>query len=163
MNQANKYEAPFNNKDLKIIKSKSEKANIAWFIFSIIMAFLSYGFLIKPGFGFVEFLIYLFFLISLLPYTRFFYTSPTERDIKDRVKVFTELKIKHKKRYWGDDPVFEIEFEENPDFYKYKLLEEDFDKVHVGDLIYIEYSKYGRWILKIEWNDQDIENPYYVK
>lgn len=163
MNTPQKYEAPFSGKDLKIVKSKSKKSNIYWFIFSIVMAALAYNFFVKPGFGFIEFLVYLFFLISLLPYTRFFYKSPTERDLKEKTKVYTELKVINKRRTWGDDTVLEIIFEDNPDFYKYHLLEEDFDKVNIGDLIYIEFSKYGRWILKIEWNDYDIENPYYVK
>lgn len=158
-----KFEAPFSEKDLKIVKSKNKKATIVWFIFSIVMAILSYTFLLEPGFGFIEFLVYLFFIISLIPYSRFFYKSPTERDLEEKIKVSTELTIKYKRRFSGDDYVLEIEFEENPDFYKYHLLEEDFEKVNIGDVIYIEFSKYGRWILKIEWNDEDIENPYYVK
>lgn len=48
-------------------------------------------------------------------------------------------------------------------FDKYSLLKKDFKKVNVGDVIYIEFSKYGRWILKMECNDEDIENPFYVK
>lgn len=163
MKQLKKYEAFFTKHDLEIIKSKSKKSYIAWFIANIILGIISIGLLKKPGFGFVEFLACFFFIISFLPYLRFFYKSPTERDLEEKIKVYTELKVKYKRRSSGDDLVLEIEFEENPDFYKYHLLEEDFDKVNVGDLIYIEFSKYGRWILKIEWNDQDIENPYYVK
>ena len=42
-------------------------------------------------------------------------------------------------------------------------MKKDFKRVNVGDVIYIEFSKYGRWILKMECNDEDIENPFYVK
>ena len=163
MNQPKKYEAPFTNHDLKIIQSKSKKSYFAWFIANIILGIISICLLIKPGLGFVEFLACFFFVISFLPYLRFFYKSPTERDLEEKIKVYIEVKIKYKRRDMDNFHHYEIEFEENPYFYNYGLLEEDFDKINVGDLIYIEFSKYGRWILKIEWKDQDIENPLYVK
>ncbi|MEL4309099.1 hypothetical protein [Joostella sp. CR20] len=158
-----KHEAPFSNHDLEIIKSKSKKSHFAWFIANIILGFISIGLLNKPGFGFVEFLACLFFIISFLPYLRFFYKSPTKRDLEERIKVHIELKVKYKSKNMDNFHHYKIEFEENPYFYNYGLLEEDFDNVNVGDIIYIEFSKYARWILKIQCNGQDIENPYYVK
>lgn len=166
MNQPKKYEARFTEKDLKIVKSKSKKSYIVWFIASIILGVISYGLLKKPGFDFVGFLAIFFFIISLTPYLHFFYKSPTKLDLEDKIKISTELKVKYKRTNLADDDIgyqYEIEFEENPDFYKYGLLEEDYDKISVGDTIYLEFTKQARWILKIEWKDQDIENPFYVK
>ncbi|CAG2531295.1 hypothetical protein MAR621_01819 [Maribacter dokdonensis] len=163
MNQSKKYEAPFTEDDLKIIQSKSKKSNVAWFIVNIVLGVIAIGLLKQPGFGFIEFLACLFFVISFIPYFRFFYKSPTEKDLEAKIKVSTELKVKYKRRNMDNFHHYEIEFEQNPDFDKYSLLKKDFKRVNVGDVIYIEFSKYGRWILKMECNDEDIENPFYVK
>ncbi|MEP2237386.1 MAG: hypothetical protein ABJI22_03425 [Maribacter sp.] len=159
MNQSKKYEAPFTEDDLRVIRSKSKKSNVAWFIANIILGVIAIGLLKQPGFGFIEFLACFFFVVSFLPYLRFFYKSPTEKDLEEKIKVSTELRIKYKRRDMDNYYHYEIEFEQNPDFYKYGLLKKDFEKVNVGDVIYIEFSKYSHWILKIECNDQDIENP----
>ncbi|WP_291962315.1 hypothetical protein [Maribacter sp.] len=162
MNQSKKYEAPFTEDDLKIIRSKSKKSNVAWFIANIILGVIAIGLLKQPGFGFIEFLACFFFAVSFIPYLRFFYKSPTEKDLEAKIKVSTELKVKYKRRDSDNFYHYEIEFEQNPDIDKYGLLKKDFEKVNVGDVIYIEFSKYGRWILKIECNDEDIENPNNV-
>ncbi|MDF4202228.1 hypothetical protein PXD56_04650 [Maribacter sp. SA7] len=64
MNQSKKYEAPFTEDDLRVIRSKSKKSNVAWFIANIILGVIAIGLLKQPGFGFIEFLACFFFVIS---------------------------------------------------------------------------------------------------
>ena len=49
------------------------------------------------------------------------------------------------------------------DIKDYYVSSEIYEKIKIGDIIKLEYSKNSHWILKVIWNNIDIENKKYVK
>jgi hypothetical protein len=45
---------------------------------------------------------------------------------------------------------------------KYKVTKKVFNDLNINDSVYIEYSKYANWILKIEHKGIDIENKQMI-
>jgi hypothetical protein len=87
----------------------------------------------------------------------------TRNDIKNKIKIIDELKVtnkyidygqKHGARYFItlDSKVIK----------KYEVIENVFNDLNINDSVYIEYSKYANWILKIEHNGIDIENKQII-
>ena len=97
----------------------------------------------------------------------FFSPNSLIRDLNQKKKIITKLKIENKKLTKKAGSYFisgyAIYFNDNEFLTTYAVSKNTFEKVNIGDEIYLECSKFGKWIIDIQWNSESIENRSYVK
>ncbi|EKT3975131.1 cytochrome P450 [Flavobacterium psychrophilum] len=117
------------------------------------------------AFFFMILLLLILNLIALL-------TSQKElrKDIKEKIKIKTEIIIKEKRELHSSSSTsnthsttYRLLFEKNDYLTVYDVGKSDFNKIKVGDIIVLECSKSSKWVIKIEWNSENIENKSYLK
>ncbi|QZK91198.1 hypothetical protein K5V07_12135 [Flavobacterium sp. CHNK8] len=87
----------------------------------------------------------------------------TRNDIKNQIKITDELKVTNKyKDYEQNGGVRFFITLDSKIIKKYEVTENVFNDLNINDSVYIEYSKYANWILKIEHNGIDIENKQMI-
>ena len=90
----------------------------------------------------------------------------SSKDLKNKIKIVTKVIVINKNiKTRGRDATnyYELEFDGNNDIKHYQIKQSVYDKIKIGDIIDIEYSKESFWVLKIKLNSLDIENKDYVK
>ncbi|MDE3743277.1 hypothetical protein [Maribacter polysaccharolyticus] len=167
-------EVKMNQKELKKIYNKWISSIFGMLFFGIIFSFifyLVYDSHSKPfQIGTLMFLIILgfFLFMGLLNLLGLFF-SPNSliRDLNQKKKIITKLKIENKKLTKKAGSYFisgyVIYFNDNEFLTTYAVSKNTFEKVNIGDEIYLECSKFGKWIIDIQWNSESIENRSYVK
>jgi hypothetical protein len=87
----------------------------------------------------------------------------TRNDIKNQIKITDELKVTNKYKDYGQKlGVRYFITLDSKVIKKYEVTENVFNDLNINDSVYIEYSKYANWILKIEHNGIDIENKQMI-
>jgi len=82
----------------------------------------------------------------------------TKKDLEKKIKISDNLKIINKyTERTGRSYNYLIILESN-EIKKYQLKQDVYKKIQINDIINIEYSKFARWILKIEHNGENIAN-----
>ncbi len=88
------------------------------------------------------------------------------KDIKEKIKIKTEIIIREKLELTSsssNSTTYRLLFEKNEYLTVYDVVKSDFNKIKVGDIIVLECSKSSKWVIKIEWNSENIENKSYLK
>ncbi|MBC5864639.1 hypothetical protein [Flavobacterium turcicum] len=92
------------------------------------------------------------------------------KDIKEKIKIKTEIIIREKRELTSssstsetNSTTYRLLFEKNEYLTVYDVVKSDFNKIKVGDIIVLECSKSSKWVIKIEWNSENIENKSYLK
>ena len=87
------------------------------------------------------------------------------KDLQYRLKISTKLIVDKKLVFCDNDNssyTYRICFEKNDYLSSYELVNETvFDQINEGDIVYLECSKYGNWVLRIECNSVDLYNKSY--
>ncbi|WP_072994762.1 hypothetical protein [Pseudozobellia thermophila] len=167
-------EVKMNQKELKKIFYKWISSIFGTLLFGFIFSFifyLVYDSHSKPfDIGTLIFLIGLgfFLLMGLLNLLGLLFSpNSIRRDLSQKKKIITQLKIEDKKltRKANSSIIsgYSIYFNDNEFLTTYEVSKNTFEKVNIGDEIYLECSKFGKWIIDIRWNSESIENRSYVK
>ena len=162
-----KSEQKFTQDDIKKIKSKRSKSNIAFFIAFIVLGTIIF-FMESSTPIMLKGMAYFFFAITGYVVFDMFFGDNSKKDLQNQIKVVTKVTVTDKSikhRGGGKNRVsyYELSFDGNGDIEKYEVKKDIYNKVQIGDVIDIEYSKSSLWILKIELNSENIENRGYVK
>ncbi len=93
-------------------------------------------------------------------------TKNLNKDFKDKIKVEIQVKVIKKIEFYDDDDnpatVFRIIFENNDYITSYDVSKRVFNEINKGDMIDVELSKNSKYVVKIEWNNKNIENSNYL-
>jgi|GEM_PF-1490161 len=161
----NRIELQMTTAELTIIKRKSEKGQT----FVIVFLFFLIGWYwlwpaIGDSFPYVYYSISAFIgiLFTFLFVQFFVIKKRTKKDIESKIKISTELKVIDKYYRSGTNYSYTIVFD-SKDIPKYEVTETIFYKININDSIFVEYSKFGFWLLKIEHNGITIENKRMIK
>ena len=160
-----KFELNFTEDDINKIKSKRNQSNIAFFIAFFILALIVY-FMESSTPIFLKIIAYFFFAITGYTVFNMIFGDNSSKDLKNKIKIVTKVIVINKNiKTRGRDATnyYELEFDGNNDIKHYQVKQSVFDKIKIGDIIDIEYSKESFWLLKIKLNSLDIENKDYVK
>ncbi|PTB97645.1 hypothetical protein C9994_02070 [Marivirga lumbricoides] len=158
-----KYELRFTKDDLAKIKSKRNKSNIAFFIAFILLGVIVY-FMESTTPIFLKIIAYFFFAITVYIVFNIIFGDNSKKDLKNQIKIATKVKVAQKRTESDSGgTTYIIEFEGNEDIKEYYVKYKVYEKIKIGDIIELEYSKNSLWILKVLWNNIDIENKNYVK
>jgi hypothetical protein len=161
MIQTQRYEAKFTSDDVKKIRSKRSKSNAAFLLAFAVVSVLAYA-LIGSAPLYVMILLGIVFIILCMPVFDMLFGDNSCKDLRDKIKVVTKVKVSNK-RTDSEDNTYTFEFEGNDDIKYYHVKRIHYEKINIGDIIDIEYSKKSHWILKIEFNSLSIENNNYIK
>ena len=111
-----------------------------------------------------------FFIILLLTFLNLIglliSQKEIRKDIKEKIKIKTEIIIREKLELTSsssNSTTYRLLFEKNEYLTVYDVVKSDFNKIKVGDIIVLECSKSSKWVIKIEWNSENIENKSYLK
>ena len=151
-------EIKFSRKDRNKLKKKILGKGIFTFVFLLLSAFSTYYFFkISADNYLILFIINLIFLGTL---THIIYLIITlKKDLDNNIKIVSTVKVISKKKRTNDGTSdYHILLSGNYEYNNYKVWKKDFDRINNGDTIELEYSKYGKWILKIKCNGINIEN-----
>ncbi|QCE41376.1 hypothetical protein [Psychroserpens sp. NJDZ02] len=153
-----KEEIKFNTKDKRKLKNKILGKGIFTFLFLLLSAFsIYYFFKISADNYLILFIVSLIFLGTLTHIIYLFITL--KKDLDNNTKIVSTVKIISMKEKRNDGiSDYHILLSGNYEYNNYKVFKKDFDRINSGDTIELEYSKYGKWILKIKCNGINIEN-----
>ncbi|QIH39585.1 hypothetical protein G7A72_12535 [Flavobacterium sp. Sr18] len=162
----NPTETKMINAEVVLIKSKVKNAKIfivAFFAFVSIWFWFwnsqesPYSILNNSiNIGLISFLLLLIYSISKKIIT-------TKTDIKNQIKIIDELTVTNKYVDYGQKRGVRYFITlDSKVIKKYEVTENVFNDLNINDSVYIEYSKYANWILKIEQNGIDIENKQMI-
>ncbi|WP_298954290.1 hypothetical protein [uncultured Nonlabens sp.] len=87
-------------------------------------------------------------------------------DLIHRKKVIIEIAIKDKKEFLNSNSntyTYRLVFDKNEFLDVYHVGRETYDKISIGDVLTLECSKYGKWIIDLRWKSESIENKSYIK
>lgn len=161
----NRIELQMTTAELTIIKRKAEKGQI----FIIVFLFFLVGWYwlwptIGDSFPYVYYSISAFIgiLFTFLFVQFFVIKKRTKKDIESKIKISTEFKVIDKYYRSGTNYSYTIVFD-SKDIPKYEVIEAIYNKININDSIFVEYSKFGFWLLKIEHNGITIENKRMIK
>ena len=164
--KAEQIEAKFTQADIIKIKSKRGQSNVA-FIFAFIMFGAIIYFKNDSLNLFLKIIFYACLAITSFAVFDIFFGDNSSKDLKNKIKIVTKITVLDKNINTSDGASetthYELDFGGVSDIKHYEVKRRIFDKIKVGDIIDIEYSKESCWILKIELNSLDIENKDYVK
>ena len=176
MKTPNIIERPFTKKDLEVLKSKGTWGTAFGYIFTIAFGFICIYLIKKEEDTLLIFISGFLFLLFLAASIYTIIKRPVKKDLREKTKLITTLKITAKKierdtnytHYteidednYNDDIHYKyiLYFEENPLLKRYNVLEESFHQVAEGDSVTVELSKHSGILLKISCNNIDIEHP----
>ncbi|MGL2987185.1 hypothetical protein ACSVH5_06275 [Flavobacterium sp. RSSA_27] len=162
----NPTETKMINAEVVLIKSKVKNTKIfivAFFAFVSIWFWIwnsqesPYSILNNSiNIGLISFLLLLIYSISKKIIT-------TKTDIKNQIKIIDELTVTNKYVDYGQKRGVRYFITlDSKVIKKYEVTENVFNDLNINDSVYIEYSKYANWILKIEHNGIDIENKQMI-
>jgi hypothetical protein len=160
----NSTELKMNTAEIALIKNKVKKAKIFMVVFITLFAILLWFWTDKETpystfkNGLSIFLVVLL-LIFIVAFSKKLLV--TGSDIKNQIKIIDELKVIEKHLDSSRSSSYYIVFNSEI-FKKYEVKKEIYDMINITDSVYIEYSKYANWILKIEHNGKDIENKNMI-
>ena len=94
-----------------------------------------------------------------------FSPNSLKRDLIYKKKIITQIEIKNKVRFVKDNGIstHRIYFNENEFLNVYNVGQDTFDKINIGDKIYLQCSKFGKWVIELKWKNESIENTGYIK
>ena len=164
MKLMDKLEVSFTQADIRKIKSKRMKSNIAFLFAFIIISCILYFKYDSLDMFFIIVLCICLAITSIVVFDMFFGDN-SKKDLKNKIKIVTKVIVfaKHKKHQRDSATIYELEFEGNNDIKHYQVKEDVFEQIEVGNIIDLEYSKESLWILKIGLKSIDIENENYIK
>ena len=153
-----------NQYEIDLIKDKIFKSKVFLFFFLIfilvwLILWFNYEFsLLTKIIGSVLTLMCLIFVIA-----SFKQWNNSVIDLKKNIKISETLKITNKYIDHGikRSNRYYIILESN-EIKKYQLKQNIYDIIHINDFIYVEYSKFANWILKIEHKGKSIENKNVI-
>lgn len=151
--------------ELTIIKRKSEKGQLFVIVF---LFFLASWYWLWPAIG--DSFPYIFYSISAFIgilftflFVQFFIIKKrTKKDIDSKIKISAEFKVIDKYSRSGTNYGYTIVFD-SKDIPKYEVTEAIYNTININDSIFVDYSKFGFWLLKIEHNGITIENKRMIK
>ena len=161
-------ELDFTEDDLKKIKSKWLKYKVALFIFTLIWCSISFLIFKNNSISiYWKIIVYAISIISLISFFDSLLGIKTKKDLVEKKKNLVSIRVKNKSNLRDSDTQtrdYKIFFEKNKYLAYYQVgQQEHYDKIEIGDEIYVEISKYRKWILGIKLNDLDIENKYFMQ
>ena len=161
------------SKELRIIKKKWVKSILVSLLFSLIFGVFLYVVYESNSspfkFPLIIFLVIfgLVVLLSMLNVVGLLFSSNSLRnDLIHRKKVIIEIIIKDKKEFLNSKSntyTYRLFFENNEFLNVYNVGRETYEKISIGDILTLECSKYGKWIIDIRWKSESIENKSYIK
>lgn len=170
-------ESQLSEKEINYIQSKYWKSIlvniIMLLVFGIPFYFINENGIKYENFSQLFFNI-LFTIVLLLVFLNliglFIRQDKIRKDIKEKIKIRIEIIIKEKRELLSpsstsetNSTTYRLLFEKNDYLTVYDVGKSDFNKVKVGDTIDLECSKSSKWVIKIEWNSESIENKSYLK
>ncbi|RKR05432.1 hypothetical protein C8C83_4780 [Flavobacterium sp. 90] len=154
-------ETRMNDDEMKILKNKIRQV-------SILIAFLSVfiiGFTITCYYFSGSFFI-VFAGLIILSVLIYYYSTQifgARKDLKEGIKIINEFKIIDKEEGFRrkNPSTFKIIFDSNV-IRSCNVSEKVFLKLKLNDVIDIEYTKYGNWLLSVQFKGTDIESKYHI-
>ncbi|PIF34632.1 hypothetical protein CLU81_5293 [Flavobacterium sp. 9] len=154
-------ETRMNDNEMKILKNKIRQVGILITFLSLFIIGFTIACYYSSGSFFVVYAG--FVILCLLIYYFSTQIFGARKDLKEGVKIINEFIIIDKEEGFRrkNPSTFKIIFDSNV-IKSCNVSEKVFFKLKVNDVIDIEYTKYGNWLLSVKFKGTDIESKYHI-
>jgi hypothetical protein len=151
--------------EIALIRKKVFKSKIFIIGFFIFFSFWFWIWNIQESSFFINFInIILVLLLIVFTYLASVKYIKTRKDLNSKIKIIENSKVLNKYTDIGSKGRITHYYIvlDSKTISKYDVAENMYMNVATGDFVYLEYSKYANWILKISHNGINIENKNII-